>query len=410
MSEILVLGAGMVGVGAALALQARGQSVTLLEKRAPGEETSYGNAGIIQTEAAEPLAMPRDLISLWNIASGRTNDVVWHLAAMPEYLRPLLRYYLNSAPARHHVQAQTWCHLTRRASDDHAPLIAAAGVENLIRHTGFRNAYRDGRSFEKEVHIAERIGREYGVPFTALDGDALAREEPGLKLKMAGAVHWTGSWTCRSPGDLVKAYAQLFVSRGGRQVSGDAMTLAQDGAGWRCESADGQISAEQVVVALGPWSAALVAKFGYRVPLFRKRGYHWHLQPGSGPKLSFLDSANGAFLAVMNAGIRVTTGAEITGFSAPPCRRQIDRGIVAARELFDLGPTVEPAPWYGSRPCLPDMLPLVGPAPRHKGLWFDFGHAHQGFTLGPTTGILLADQMTGGPNPEFMRPLGYRWA
>lgn len=409
MSEILVLGAGMVGLGAALALQARGQQVTLVERRAPGEETSYGNAGIIQTEAAEPLAMPRDLGSLWNILTGQTNDVVWHLRAMPEFLRPLFAYYRNSAPKRHRLQAQSWSQLTRRASDDHAPLIEASGAQDLIRRTGFRNAYRDGRALERELREAERIGRDYGVPFSALDGAALARAEPGLKLKLAGAVHWTGPWTCLSPGDLVKAYARLFVSRGGRLVTGDAMSLSQEGAGWRCDSSDGPVQAEQVVVALGPWSAALVARFGYRVPLFRKRGYHWHLGAGTGPNLSMLDASNGAFLAVMKAGVRITTGAEITGFTAPPCRRQVERGIAAARELFELGPAIEPEPWFGSRPCLPDMLPLVGPAPRHAGLWFDFGHAHQGFTLGPTTGILLADMMTGGPRPDFMAPLGYRW-
>jgi D-amino-acid dehydrogenase len=111
----------------------------------------------------------------------------------------------------------------------------------------------------------------------------------------------------------------------------------------------------------------------------------------------------------MNAGMRITTGAEFTHFDAPVYRAQLDRAAAGARDLFDLGPAVESVPWFGSRPCFPDMLPLVGKAPRHEGLWCNFGHAHQGFTLGPTTGMLLAGLMTGEAAPDFMNNLRYRW-
>jgi D-amino-acid dehydrogenase len=66
-----------------------------------------------------------------------------------------------------------------------------------------------------------------------------------------------------------------------------------------------------------------------------------------------------------------------------------------AHELFPLGDPVDAQPWKGARPCLPDMLPVIGKAPRHPGLWFDFGHQHHGLTLGPVTGRLLAEMMTG---------------
>ncbi len=409
MAQTLVLGAGMVGIGTALALQERGQEVVLIDRRGPGEETSYGNAGIIQTEAAEPVAMPRSLGALFAIATGRTNDVVWHLRALPEHLRPLASYFRNSAPARHRRIAQTYARLTRRATEDHAPLIEAAGAEALIRKEGFLVGFRSPHAFDRERRSAESIGRDYGVPFAALTGDELGRKQPGLRRAMAGAIHWTGPWTCRDPGGLVAAYATLFAARGGRILRGDAMTLAPRGAGWSCTTGEGPVEAANAVIALGPWSTALTKRFGYRVPLFRKRGYHRHFAPVSGPAISMLDAENGAFLAVMDKGIRVTTGAEITGFTAPPVPRQLERGLAGARELFDLGEPVEPAPWLGHRPCLPDMLPLVCPAPGRKGLWFNFGHGHQGFTLGPTTGVLLAELMTGDGGSEIAENLAYRW-
>ena len=90
---------------------------------------------------------------------------------------------------------------------------------------------------------------------------------------------------------------------------------------------------------------------------------------------------------------------------------QLERAEQAAREIVDLGSAVDAEPWSGVRPCMPDMLPVIGPAAKHKGLWMHFGHGHQGFTLGPATGRLLAELMTGAapftdPAPYAMSRFG----
>ncbi|MBX9701650.1 MAG: FAD-binding oxidoreductase, partial [Acetobacteraceae bacterium] len=84
----------------------------------------------------------------------------------------------------------------------------------------------------------------------------------------------------------------------------------------------------------------------------------------------------------------------------------LERAETVARELFPLAERVEGVPWMGERPCLPDMLPAIGPLPGQPGLWCAFGHAHQGFTLGPTTGRLLAEMMSG--EAPFLDPTPYR--
>lgn len=399
MKDIIVLGAGMVGVATALALQKRGQSVTLLDRRAPGCETSYGNTGIIQTEAAEPYPMPRGVQDLARIALRRGNDVHWHLNALLGHLRPLWQYFHFSNPARHRKISRTYAQLIARAGADHAPLIAAANAEGLIRRDGFYQAYRDPRTLAASAKLADRLEREYEVTSVVLDSAALSRAEPNLLRSMAGAVHWFNAWTCSNPGGLVAAYANLFVSRGGNLVTGDAMTLAPAGSGWSVATLDtgSRIEATDVVIALGPWSATLCRRFGLDVPLFGKRGYHRHYQTGAGPNLAFVDADNGAVLAPMQAGLRITTGAEIARPDAAPDPVQLTHALQAARELFVIGDAVEPAAWMGTRPCMPDMLPLVGAIAQAKGLWANFGHGHQGFTLGPTTAELLAATMSGDP-------------
>jgi D-amino-acid dehydrogenase len=108
----------------------------------------------------------------------------------------------------------------------------------------------------------------------------------------------------------------------------------------------------------------------------------------------------------MSGGIRLTTGAEFARHEARPTPVQLGKVEPLARALFPLGDRVEIAPWLGARPCLPDMLPMIGALPGHSGLWIDSGHHHLGLTLGPVTGRLLAEMMTG--QAPFTDPRPYR--
>ncbi len=221
--------------------------------------------------------------------------------------------------------------------------------------------------------------------------------EPHLTGAFAGGVYLPAPGFVPDPGGLAKAYAALFTRKGGRFLVGDARTLEQTAGGWRVSGPHGALVARDVVVALGPWSDLVFRPLGYSIPLSVKRGYHLHLAPRGNAVLNHpvLDSDLGYLLAPMNRGIRLTTGVEFARRDAPPTPIQLERALPRAHALFPLGEAVDAKPWMGARPCLPDMLPVIGRAPRHAGLWFDFGHQHHGLTLGPATGRLLAEMMTG---------------
>lgn len=397
-APVIVLGAGMVGVCTALHLQQRGHEVSLIDRRAPGRETSYGNAGIVQREAVEPYAFPRDWAMLARVALKRGADVNYHLGALPALMGPLGRYWWHSRPASHQRIARDYARLIEHCLSEHGPLIEQAGAQDLVRREGFRDVFRQAASMHQAVADARRLSDEYGVRHAVLDGDALAQAEPALRQRLAGAVHWLDPWTVSDPGELVARYAALLRERGGRVLQGDAATLREAGAGWRVRTADGDIDAPHAVVALGPWSDPLLRSLGYRYPLFVKRGYHRHYTGGEPPKLPLLDADGGLVIVPMRQGVRVTTGAEFARLDSPPTPVQVPRAHALASELFDLPRPVEDQPWMGSRPCTADMLPVIGAAPRHRGLWFNFGHAHQGFTLGPVSGRLLAE-LVGGEAP-----------
>jgi D-amino-acid dehydrogenase len=162
-------------------------------------------------------------------------------------------------------------------------------------------------------------------------------------------------------------------------------------------AAAGPLDAGEVVLALGPWTSDVLEPLGVRLPLAVKRGYHRHFRPRGNAMLSrpVLDAENGYTLAPMEQGIRLTTGVEFAVRDAPPTPVQFARLLPAARQLFPLGEPVEAQPWLGARPCFPDSRPVIGRALGERGLWLACGHAHWGLTLGPATGRLLAEMMTG---------------
>jgi D-amino-acid dehydrogenase len=397
-ADVLVLGAGMVGVSAALHLQQRGRDVILVDRHElAGEETSFGNAGMIECASVFPYMFPRDLAEILRYAANRAPQVRYRFSDLPAFLPWLVRYFLASAPDRAHRGAMAVMPLIRRSLIEHEALIAEAGVPELLRGNGWIKMYRRDATLASAVRDFERA-RQYGVQGEILDPKAIIQREPHLSGEFAGAIHFTEPGFVLDPGGLAKAYAALFKRKGGRFVAADAQTLEQDvGGRWRIATPAGTVSARDVVVALGPWSDLVFRPLGYSIPLNVKRGYHLHLAARGNAILNHpvLDSDLGYVLAPMNRGIRLATGVEFARRDAPPTPIQLQRALPRAHALFPLGEPIDAKPWIGARPCLPDMLPVIGKAPRHAGLWFDFGHHHHGLTLGPATGRLLAEMMTG---------------
>jgi D-amino-acid dehydrogenase len=407
-ADVIVLGAGMVGVSVALHLQQRGRDVVLVDRRGAGEETSYGNAGLIQREAVIPYTFPREFGTILSYAMNHRSDAVYHLSALPRIAPWLFRYWQNATPERIERSAQALAPLMARCVEEHDALIAEAGgaARALVQQKGWIRCLRTEESLRQRIAEAQRLDK-YGIGYAVLTGAQLRELEPHVSEKIIGAIHFRGSPTSSDPGMLTKAYADLFMRKGGHFLKGDARRLAQDPSGWSLPADDGPVTAREAVVALGPWSDDVFRPLGYDIPLAVKRGYHMHYGVAGNATLGhpLHDGDGGYALVPMSKGIRLTTGVEFADRDAPPTPVQLARDEPLARELFPLGEQLEPVPWMGRRPCLPDMVPVIGRGEHHRGLWFAFGHAHHGFTLGPVTGRLLAEMMTG--EPPFTDPSPY---
>jgi D-amino-acid dehydrogenase len=404
-ADALVLGAGIVGISVAVHLQKRGRATVLVDRRGAAEETSYGNAGLVQREGVYPYGFPHDFGALFRYGLNRTIDAHYHPSAIPQLAAFLWRYWQHSRPQRHALIARTYAQLIEHCIVEHQALIDEAGAQALARPTGWLKAFRSAR--ERDIRFAEAEGwrRDFGLNFRALDDKEIQAAEPHLAPVLVGALHWTDPLAVVDPQGLALSYLDLFEKLGGRFVQGNAANLEP---GWRLRTVEGTIEARDVVVALGPWSDVVTRKLGYRLPLAVKRGYHMHYRAAGAAVLNHpvLDTERGYFLAPMRRGIRLTTGAEFALRDAIRTPVQLGRAEPIARELFPLAERLDNEPWMGSRPCTPDMMPVIGPAPLHRNLWFAFGHAHHGLTLGPVTGRLVAEMVCG--EPTFVDATAYR--
>jgi glycine/D-amino acid oxidase-like deaminating enzyme len=398
-ADVVVLGAGIVGVSAAIAARQRGLSVILVDRREPGCETSYGNAGILSSGSILPLNKPPLWRALPGYVTNRHAALRWDPAWTIRNIGWVARFLANATSSQTRPRATALHGLIGASLKLHREWIVKADAAQRIRETGWLKVWRSDAldaAKQEQAFLAE-----YGIKSQVLDRQAISALEPNIvPVYKVGLLH-TQTASVDSPGAVVKAYARMFAGSGGEIRQSEIRMIARDGEGWRVALSEGTISARHVVVALGPWSADLLRPLGYRVPLAFERGYHREFRPNPARSLRRpIHDAEGSFLMTpMEQGVRVTTGVELTARDAPSSLAQLEAVVPVARAVVEFGEAVG-EPWRGSRPTLPDSLPMIGPAPRHPGLWLAFGNQHIGFTTGPATGAAIA-AMIGGTTPSF---------
>ncbi|SED67870.1 D-amino-acid dehydrogenase [Rhizobiales bacterium GAS191] len=395
-ADVLIVGGGIVGVSCALSARERGLSAVLCDPGEARRRASYGNAGCISRSSLFPMSGPGLWKNLPNYLLNRDPGLRLDYAKLPR-IAPWVAGFLRAANMKALRHAATALdRLMSRAFDAHMHLAERTDAAGLIKREGMLRLYRSEAAFGSAAH--ERgILAEHDVKFEVIEGAALHELEPALKRPFAKGVLYPETGSVSDPGALVEAYRKLFVDQGGRIESVSVDTLRPQGDVWVGSFAGGELRARQAVLAAGGWAHGFTQALGYRFPLAVERGYHIHLVPGEGPGLRrpIHDSGGYHMLAPMRQGVRVTSGVELAPLSAPPNPTQIDAAVREARGTLALGAPVENEPWLGSRPSTPDGLPVIGAAPRHRGLFFAFGHGHIGLSNGPITGQVIGDLLAG---------------
>ena len=395
--SVAVLGAGIIGISCALHLRRRGFEVTLVDRREPGSETSFGNSGVIGRASIVPLSQPAIWRKLPRYAANRDRAVRFGPGYPARELGWFARFLANSRPGAFDANARRLNALQAHALSEHEALLA--GDAGLLRRDGWLQLFRTEAGFEASA-VVRALWYRHGVRFRILDHDDLREIEPHVAPVFRRGIWLQDIASVADPGEVCRLLADRFAAEGGTLLREEVRALRSVDGEVRAVLDDGELRADETVVALGPWSRDLLIPLGYRPPVIRERGYHLHLAPRHNQPLGrpCLDAEGAYVITPMRAGLRVTTGIEFSAPDAPPTPVQLDSVLPLAREAFPVGAPVDPEPWLGARPGTPDSLPVIGRAPRHPNLWFAFGHASTGFALGPVTGRLIGE-MVGGEAP-----------
>jgi len=396
----------MVGVACALELQRRGLSVTLVDRIAPGTQASYGNAGVLARSSLMPFNHPGLWASLPKLLKNRSTQFRYS----PAFLLRKAVWSLNFlASSRRSVFEETKTALDSLivlSTPEHRRLLAEAAASHRLRDNGWIFLYRNRSSFDA-AQLSRDAYAQFGIATQELNPGDLSELEPSLARIFERGLWIKDALSVDSPGEVVRAYTELFLQSGGKLVQRKIIKLKQTSSGWSAmDDVGGELEAERVVVALGAWSPDLLSTVGLRVPMAFERGYHMHYGRNVGVNLNrpVYDVGGGYVLSPMDKGLRLTTGVELTHRDASRNTTQLQLAERLAREAFPLGDRLEEDAWMGSRPTLPDSRPVIGEAPRRPGLWLAFGHQHIGFSTGPGTALALGAMMFGERTPIDVKP------
>ena len=394
-AEVCVIGAGIIGITSALELQQRGIDVVLVDRSDPGMATTCGNAGVLSASTVLNVNNPGLFRKLPKLAMREMPYFEYDFSYAVSRVGWLLRFLANALPVHAMPTARALHSLQRISIETHRHLIARAGVDDILAERGWLKVYRDAKGYGTSSR-ERRLMRKLGIGFEELSSDDVRRIEPALCVRYEHGLLLTEACSISSPHALALAYLGLFERQGGRFCKFDVTSLDNRN-GWRVVGVDGvELSAENVVLACGPWAPELCGYLGYRVPMAWERGYGVQLEsPDVQLRRPVLESQHGFVMAPQGRTTRISSGVEFAHRDAPPNNSQILRALDVARKCAGFGAQVDGDPWLGARPTLPDGLPVIGAASRHDKLWLNFGHQHIGMSTSTGSAAVLADLLTG---------------
>ncbi|MGK7870061.1 NAD(P)/FAD-dependent oxidoreductase [Falsiroseomonas sp. E2-1-a20] len=405
--RVLVVGAGIVGLALAWRLLRGGASVTVVDAEPPGEGgASFGNAGAISASSVAPLALPGLLRQVPRMLLDRAAPLHVPPAYWWRAAPWLARFVAAARPAAVSRATAALDQLLHLATEQHHALAREIGAPELLRANGQLYIYRDAAQLAKDAPAWE-IRRRHGARLEKLDRAGLTALEPAIGEAYRLGMFLPDHTHCASPLRYARRLGEAFRQAGGTILRDRITALAtSDG---RIAGAQGEAAlhqAEVVVLAAGAWSARLAAPLGYRIPLESQRGYHVDLAD-SGVTLTrpVIPADRKVFITPMEGALRVAGTVEFGGLDRPrdAARAELLYGDLAA--VFpDAKVTRATDFWMGHRPCLPDSVPVIGPARRVPGLWFAFGHGHLGLTGSAPTAELLAPAILGRPSNQDLAP------
>jgi D-amino-acid dehydrogenase len=399
--RVHVIGAGIVGVCTAWWLKREGFHVTLIEKTAPGEGASLGNAGSIGLASVPPLGMPGMAWEAPGMFLNPMHPLTVQLSHIPKVIPWFIRFAMATKRSRVESIADARAALLAHAGDALDSVLREIGHTELVESRGVIHTYESQKKLDKGMDAVE-MRRKRGIRLEVKTGDELREMEPALSDNIVGGIWYPDVKDCINPQRMTKVIGESFVAAGGNLIKAEVKGFDIGPDGPRQIITDqGTIPCDIVAITAGAWSRKFARELGCDVPLESERGYHIMVtDPGTMPKTHL--SSNDRFIAIspMEHGLRMSSMSEFAAIDAKPNHERAFRIIREATNIVRGLKLDVASRWVGSRPATPDSLPIIGFSPRFRNVLFGFGHGHIGLTFGAITGRILS-QLAGEKKLNF---------
>jgi len=403
--QIVVVGAGLLGVTSAYRLQRAGHAVTVIEREpAVARGASWANGGMLTPSMADPWNAPGVWRHLLRSLGDADEPLLLRPRALPSLLPWGLRFLAASTPGRYAGNTARNLRLAAYSVHGMDALRRTERLEYGASTRGTMKIYRDPASFE----AGSRKAREHSAlaevrPLDATQAIALEPALAGIEDSLSGALHFPGD----EAGDARKfteALSEAAERQGVHFSFGmHATGIIADSKIHALKTSEGEIDADALVVAAGCHSAALLRDIGIRLPVVPVKGYSLTCDSATaGPlpslRIPVVDDALHAAVTPLGDQIRIAGTAEFTGFDTRPSVARIDnlrrllRSVLPRHADRLLSGTV--TPWAGLRPMSADGVPCIGPC-GPAGLFVNTGHGHLGWTMADGSARLLTDLIDG---------------
>lgn len=395
-SDVVVIGAGSIGISVALELARRGAAVTVLERGAGvAAGCSAGNAGIVG--AAHVLPLPSGPAVREGLSSLTHAEAPFSIRPSPSVLPWLRQFVAASRPGRYATTAALLHQLATRSAQLHVALSERFDVGYV--QTGFLEVYEH----PDQLRAAGARAIHENPLARSVDGGP----PPGLSADVIGGVLHPDTAHV-DPVRFVTALAEELIRIGGRVRAGVEVlgVRTEGGRVTGVTTSVGDLTCASVVLATGAWSPELSRSMGVRLPVQGGKGYAIEYAGSAGIRQPVYSPTKRIVLTPLADRVRLTGMLELCGTDLSIDERRVAtlrrQGEALAPRLAGLAAGQV---WRGLRPCSPDGLPILGPVPGLGNAWLATGHGMWGLQLAPITGALLGGAIAGEPADALLAPL-----
>ncbi|SOC45930.1 glycine/D-amino acid oxidase-like deaminating enzyme [Rhizobium subbaraonis] len=395
-TDVIVIGAGVVGLSVAIAAQARGLTVVVIDREGPAAGASAGNAGAFAFTDILPLASP----GILKKAPKWLLDPLGPLTVPPAYalqIAPwMFRFWRACSPRRVAQSTTAQTTLMDLSRSELEPFLAQTGTMKMLQKNGNLQVYEGEGEFKASLP-GWKARAAHGIEFHHLDAAGMAEIQPGLAPRFTHGTFTPGWYSIADPKLYTLALADHFQASGGMIERAEVAALRPFDGGVEVNTADGRLlRAANVVLAAGAFSHRIARTIGDIIPLETERGYNTTL-PAEAVDLrtQVTFGGHGFVVSRLSTGIRVGGAVELGGLKLPPNFRRSEAMLTKAQAFL---PGLKPqggVQWMGFRPSLPDSLPAIGRARATPRVVYAFGHGHLGLTQSAGTARLVAELLTG---------------